>query len=91
MTVYVDFLREYPPKVVDRHARKHGVQWCHMFSDDIEELHIFARGIGLQRRYFQTSSLLPHYDLTPGKRNLALLRGAKQVHLIEFLRKQRIK
>jgi hypothetical protein len=45
---------------------RHNHQWCHMFADeaDCEELHIFAKKIGLKRQWFQGD----HYDLVPTKR-----------------------
>ena len=90
MTVFVDYLYEYPEEMIDRKARKYGKVWSHLFGDDIDELHLFAKGIGLRRDYFQNRPTFPHYDLTPNKRNIAILRGAKEVHLIDFLREQRM-
>lgn len=90
MTVYVDCLRQYPVSMIKGKARKHGKVWSHLFGTDMNELHLFARGIGLRREYFQNKPTFPHYDLTPFKRNLAILRGAKQKHIIDFLREKRI-
>lgn len=44
-----------------------------------------AKGIGLLKEWFQDNRMLKHYDLTPGKRAVAVLRGA-----IEHDRKQAI-
>lgn len=74
MTVYVDELFNAVPK--NTQAKRHGIQWCHLISDgDLEELHQFAQSIGLKREYFQRSAV-PHYDLTPAKRELAVKNGA---------------
>lgn len=50
-----------------------------MVSDTSEEeLHAFADSLGLKRAWFQDKSL-PHYDITPSKRTLALRLGATAV------------
>lgn len=72
MSVYVDEL------VVWYHAKhrcfKEGS--CHLTADSEEELHAFAKKIGLRREWFQARSTAPHYDLSPGRRKAALLAGA---------------
>ncbi len=87
--VYVDAVSFYPTGAIKTAARKHGNRWSHLFSDDEEELHLFARGIGLRKEWFQDKGMFHHYDLTPYMRNLAILRGAKQIRLIDFLREVR--
>lgn len=69
MTVYVD----------DAIHRWRGKLWCHLFSDDLEQLHAFARRLGLQRSWFQEPPRASwrHYDITSGKRVQALLLGAQ--------------
>jgi Protein of unknown function (DUF4031) len=48
----------------------------HLVSDrSLEELHEFARELGLRREWFQMKSI-PHYDLTGEIYDLALKRGA---------------
>lgn len=47
-------------------------------TGSIEELHAFAARIGLRRSWFQPRSV-PHYDLSPGKREQALRAGAEFV------------
>lgn len=50
----------------------------HLFCDSpdsLEDLHTFARRIGLKRSWFQAYQRIPHYDLSPGKRQLALHEG----------------
>ncbi len=51
---------------------------CHLFSDDVDALHEFAASIGLKREWFQDEDL-PHYDLFPSKRDLAVRKGAVEV------------
>lgn len=53
---------------------------CHMFDDggDLEALHAFASKIGLKRRWFQRGTL-DHYDLTEGRRRVAVRLGAREV------------
>lgn len=68
--IYVDEIRDYGPKG----------DWCHLWSDDIEELHHFAKDLGMRRSWLHESRGLSgdfkHYDLRPSKRELALARGA---------------
>jgi hypothetical protein len=35
----------------------------HLMANDLDELHSFAKSIGLQRRWFQNRLRHPHYDL----------------------------
>jgi hypothetical protein len=56
-----------------------GQLWCHMFSHDLDALHTMATRLGLKREYFQDKKRFPHYDLSPGKRELAVKLGAKEV------------
>ncbi|MEK6423092.1 MAG: DUF4031 domain-containing protein [Burkholderia gladioli] len=55
-----------------------GRQWCHLVADSLDELHRFAKSIGLQRGWFQAKASLPHYDVTVEARDVALSRGAVQ-------------
>lgn len=74
MSIYVDPLFNAIPRTAQ--ARRYGNSWCHLITDgDLEELHSFAAGIGLNRSYFQRSRV-PHYDLTPSKRLAAINNGA---------------
>lgn len=72
MAVYVDEL------VVWYHAKhrcfKNGS--CHLTADNLDELHDFAKRLGLKRAWFQARSSAPHYDLSPAKREQALKLGA---------------
>ncbi len=77
MTICVDEL--FTAAKVKRAAQRYGNIWCHLFTDDenLEELHRFAERLGLKRSYFQPHRTLPHYDLIPKKRALAIKLGAK--------------
>lgn len=68
MAIYVD------DAIWDWHGRK----WCHLLADDIDELHRFAREIGLHRISYQgpPRTANPHYDITGFERSRALARGA---------------
>jgi len=74
MAIYVDVQFTATPR--NDQARRHGNQWCHLLCDEnLDELHAFAKSIGLKREYFQRS-VVPHYDLTPSKRAKAVKAGA---------------
>ncbi len=63
--------------------------WCHMWTDGpIEELHEFAKSLGLLQRWFQDKAHFPHYDITPGKRKLALLKGAQISSYMEYYKRK---
>ena len=68
MAVYVD------DAIWDWHGRK----WCHLLADNIDELHRFARKLGLHRTSFQSPPRVsaPHYDLTAYERRRAIACGA---------------
>jgi len=65
---------------------------CHLFTDELEldNLHAFARAIGMKRDWFQHKPLdigsLPHYDLTPRRRAAAIAAGAVEVDRREAVR-----
>lgn len=70
-TVYVDYYPEWlgVPKKWEGGG--------HLFATDLDVLHSFAKLIGLKREWFQIgASGFPHYDLTRGKRALAIEKGA---------------
>jgi hypothetical protein len=84
--IYVDDLFTMTPRTAQ--ARRFGNQWCHLFTDspNLEELHEFAQQLfpnvlpGALRKYvFQPHKTLPHYDLVPSKRAMAVKLGAKEV------------
>ncbi len=86
MTVYVDIMRVCVPNKNWRWK-----QCCHLLADTKKELHQFAKCIHLKRGWFQNKTL-PHYDLTSGKRKLAIAKGAIAISdkkLVEMIRKHR--
>lgn len=84
--VYVDEVFDWPGEVAPD-ARKHGTRWCHMWCDEGHEaeLHVMAERIGLRREWFQRNRVCDHYDLTPRKRNQALLAGVKPMSFRAWL------
>lgn len=38
--------------------------YAHMVADDVEELHEFARSIGLGRHFYHSAAKLKHYDVS---------------------------
>ena len=76
MAILVDELREYPD------AGLRFTVWCHMTTDgSFEELHEFARRLGLRRAWFQHD----HYDLPAHGRAAAVALGAEEVATGELL------
>lgn len=86
MTVFVDDMF-MPARVGSVNA-----VWCHLFTgpfDPIEELHAFARCIGLQQAWFQGPPQRPkhvwpmwHYDVTKTVRAKAVRAGAMEVEYL---------
>ncbi len=89
--VYVDILFAMQSK--NSHARRvgerHGHQWCHMWSSDVDALHRLADKLGLKREWFQDKPRFPHYDLVPTKRVLAIQHGAVEKSLREWLEERK--
>ena len=56
---------------------------------DLDELHAMAAKIGLKLDWFQDHKRVPHYDLRPSKRKLAVLVGAAELGAIEIVRRCR--
>lgn len=79
MAVYVDELFKWESANSQAFfvGQRHGHQWCHMWADTTEELHVMAKRIGLRREWFQDKPGFPHYDLTPPRRQEALMCGAE--------------
>jgi hypothetical protein len=78
MSIYVDPLFQWPTQ---------SRLWCHMATDgSIEELHTFARSIGMKQAWFQSHKAHPHYDLTASKRIAAVAHGAIEVSSTELYR-----
>jgi hypothetical protein len=83
--IYVDEIKTWIPKK----ELRWGTNWCHMWCDgDVEDLHKFAIGLGLKIEYFQNKRL-PHYDLIPSKRILAIKKGAKEMSLRDWIYQKR--
>lgn len=88
--IVVDELMRWPTKIA---CFKHGS--CHLAVEpddagqcDLDRLHAFARSIGLSWLWFQDHRLMPHYDLTPSRRALALTQGATFVPWREQVRRR---
>lgn len=71
MTVYVDELHIWSTTI---DCMRKGS--CHLTADTLDELHEFAKKIGLRRGWFQDRRIESHYDLTPARRAKALRAGA---------------
>lgn len=86
MTVYVDNFRA-PARVGGISGR-----WSHLTADTVDELHAFAKQIGLRRDWFQGqckfASCDPcvhwHYDVVDAKRHEAIRAGAKSIDIREL-------
>ena len=88
--VYVDPLVNYG--VEDAPACFRCKPSCHMYADTLDELHAAAAYIGLKRSWFQNAQTLPHYDLTPSKRKLAVKAGVQETdhaHMVAYMRARR--
>jgi len=75
MAVYVD--DALIPAEVRKGPIRHNSRWSHLMADTLEELHAFARRLGMRPEWFQDHPRHPHYDLTEGKRYRALQLGAR--------------
>lgn len=89
--IYIDPLYTYPEAAVAGEAkqlsRKHDHRWCHLWTDpgNEEALHRMARSLGLKREWFQDRRGFPHYDLVDSRRPAALLAGAKETLLRDWI------
>ena len=86
MSVYVDSIQSVLLSKNWKYPRG-----CHLVADAWVEVHSFEASIGLKSIWFQDKSM-PHYDLTPNKRRLAIQIGAIDVdrkQFVELLRKRR--
>ena len=66
MSVYVD----------DAVSLWRGHRWAHLMGDSLDELHAFARRLGLDRERFQNKTSGAHYDIPAPLREEALRLGA---------------
>lgn len=92
-TIYVDPLFHLASS--DPHAFRVGAKyrhwWCHMWSEDLDALHVMAQKIGMKRAWFQAQHAdFLHYDLVPPRRAAALKLGAVEIPLQAYLRGERI-
>ena len=55
-----------------------GHRWCNLLADDTDELHFFARRLGVHRSSYQgpPKTSAPHYDITGFERDRAVRLGA---------------
>ena len=83
MTVYVDEMKRPLGRMV----------MCHMVADTPQELHIMAAKIGIRARWIQFhGTVKEHFDISLGKRTLAVKKGAVEITILEmgeFMRKRR--
>lgn len=87
MTVYVDDVRVWGNAKHRCFARGS----AHLTADTLDELHAFAKRLGLKREWFQDHILVPHYDLSPKRHATALALGATYMRAIEQARMRRRK
>jgi hypothetical protein len=52
-------------------------------------LHAFAEALGLRRAWFQNKAGFPHYDLIPTRRAKAVVLGAVETNLSDWLKARR--
>lgn len=70
--IMVDEIRQWPTTIA---CFKPGS--CHLTTDGtLDELHAFAKRLGLKSSWFQGHGTVPHYDLTEMRRAKAITLGA---------------
>jgi len=83
VTVYVDEMKRPLGNMV----------MCHMVADTPGELRAMAARIGLRAGWIQFAGTpKEHFDVSLGKRNLAVKKGAVEITILEmgeFMRKRR--
>lgn len=83
MSVYVD----------DMEAPYGRMIMCHMVADTHQELMAMASDLGLRHRYIQKAGTPEeHFDISKGKRALAVKRGARVVtrrELVQIIQRKR--
>lgn len=80
MAVYVDPLIDYGWSLGPS---------CHLTADSEQELHDFAKSIGLKRSWVDIKGPLIHYDLVKSKRDLAVKKGAIELTRNEAVERYR--
>lgn len=59
----------------------------HLTADSVEELHAFAKRIGMRREWYQDHEYLWHYDLmSAGMQAKAITAGARRIHVRDTVR-----
>lgn len=84
VTVRVDPIQVWPTKL---RIFKGGSS--HLTADTLDELHAFAKRLGLRREWFQDHRVMPHYDLTPKRFAAAVAAGAEVVSMRKQLKDRR--
>lgn len=90
--IYVDKLKiasNYKDLQAKKVGSRNNHEWCHMWSDNIDDLHNMAIAIGMKKKWFQNDRRLPHYDLSPSRRRKAIKLGAKEVGIRELINHMR--
>ena len=82
MSVYVDSPRFHPRSGNPYPDRR----WSHLVADSPDELHEFARCLGLKRGWFQDHPRMPHYDITEPRYERAIRLGAIPVTSRDLVR-----
>src|SRR3954453_21586244 len=78
VTVYVDEITDYTRVAMIKRLRY--THWSHLTADTRDELHRFAKRLGLKRSWFQNATNYRwHYDVVPSKRALAIRLGAVEI------------
>lgn len=78
MTVYVDDMRAPYGQMI----------MCHMMADTREELLAMVDTIGVQRKWIQKKGTrYEHFDISLGKKGLAIKAGAVEITRREFVMK----
>jgi len=72
-----------------------GRKWCHLMADDIDELHRFARQLGVHHLSYQgpPKTTAPHYDITGFERDRAVRLGAipcRREEIVAIFRRVRV-
>jgi len=65
----------------------HWKNYAYLLGDNVNELIQFGESIGLRKKWLQKGTLL-HFDLTVGKRKLAILKGAQPIFIRDFMKKK---
>lgn len=81
MAVYVDDMYKYP---IGRLSR---MKMSHMIADTEEELLEMVDKIGVQRKWIQNTDP-PHFDISKGKRELAIELGAIPLSMRDLVYKR---